>query len=466
VRPPRHDAVAPGRRRRPRLVSRRVTRQALVVGGSIAGLLAARVLAEHFTVEVVERDVLPEGPEPRKGVPQARHAHALLRRGAILLESLFPDFGNELRTNGAVDVEVGRTFGFLSPFGWSIHFTPTLGVACCSRDLLESRVRRRVRALPNVRFVEGRSVQRLAAQEGRVTGVELDDGTTRTADLVVDASGRGSKAPQWLTELGFGAPRETLVDGGVGYASRVYEGQLTLPNGWRALTVTWAPPQHKRGGFLVPFEDGRFIATLCGGGGDYPPSDERAFVEFARSLRTPVFQEAMAGARPIGSIHVNRSTVNRFRHFEDLARMPTGFVVVGDAAVAFNPTYGQGMSVAAIEADALRKALAGGSIEPIAFQRTLARAVKDVWLSATGEDFRFVETVGVRPRASRWIHRYMDGVFRLALTDPEVQRLLASVYLLERPLSDLLSPGLALRVLPRTLKGRGSSRNEALAPPA
>jgi 2-polyprenyl-6-methoxyphenol hydroxylase-like FAD-dependent oxidoreductase len=430
----------------------------------MAGLLAARVLADTFAVEVIERDALPEAPEPRKGVPQARHAHALLRRGATLLEDFFPGFREELRAHGAIDAEVGQSYGYLSPFGWLIPFAPTLAIACCSRDLLESRVRARVRALPDVRIVDGRSVQRLLAQDGRVVGVELDDGTKRSADLVVDASGRGSQAPRWLTEIGFSAPRETLVDGGVGYASRIYEGALALPNGWRVLTVAWAPPRHKRGGFLVPLEGRRFILTLCGGGGDCPPSDEDAFVEFARSVRTPLFYQAIREARPLGAIHVNRSTVNRHRHYEELQRMPAGFLVVGDAVVAFNPTYGQGMSVAAIEADTLRSAIARGAVDPAAFQRALAIAVKDVWLSATGEDFRFVETTGPRPAGVKWIHRYMDGVFRLALTDPAIARIVVSVYLLERPVADLLRPSVAIRAIPKAFQGRESSPAEAALP--
>lgn len=441
-----------------------MTKRAVVVGGSMAGLLAARALSETYDVEVIERDALLDGPEPRKGVPQARHAHALLRRGATLLDGFFPGFRDELRAHGAIDAEVGQTYGFLGPFGWAIPFAPTLAVGCCSRDLVESRVRARVKALANVRIADGRNVQRLLAQDGRVVGVELDDGAKRTADLVVDASGRGSQAPKWLTEIGFGAPRETLVDGGVGYASRIYEGALALPNGWRALTVTWAPPQHKRGGFLVPLEGGRFILTLCGGGRDYPPSDEAAFEQFARSIRTPLLHEALRAGRPLGAIHVNRSTANRLRHYEALPRLPAGFLVIGDAVVAFNPTYGQGMSVAAIEADTLRSAVAGGAVEPRAFQRALVKAVKDVWLSATGEDFRFDETSGVPPPGARWIHRYMDGIFRLTVTDPAVARALASVYLLERPIADLMRPGIALRAIPRAFKGRTSLPAEATPP--
>jgi 2-polyprenyl-6-methoxyphenol hydroxylase-like FAD-dependent oxidoreductase len=251
----------------------------------------------------------------------------------------------------------------------------------------------------------------------------------------------------------------------VGYASRIYEGALALPNGWRALTVALAPPLHKRGGFLVPLEGGRFILTLCGGGGDRPPSDEAAFVEFARSVRTPLVYEAIREARPLGAIHLNRSTVNRHRHYEELQHMPAGFLVVGDAVVAFNPIYGQGMSVAAIEADTLRSAIARGAVDPATFQRALAIAVKDVWLSATGEDFRFAETTGPRPPGVKWIHRYMDGVFRLALTEPSIAHILASVYLLERPVADLLRPSIAVRAIPKAFKGRESLPADAARPP-
>lgn len=418
----------------------------------MAGLLAARALADRFEVEVIERDVLPDGPVARKGVPQARHAHALLRRGAALLEAFFPGFGEELTAGGAVTVEVGERYGLLTRFGWGIPFRPTLPVFCCSRDFLESRVRKRVRALPGVSFVEGRSAKRLLKRGERVVGVELDDGTSRDADLVVDASGRGSQAVRWLSELGYDAPPETVVDAGVGYTSRVFEGHPNLPNGWRALTVFWAPPSHKRGGFVVPLEGGRMLVTLTGGAGDHAPTEESGFVQFARSLRTPVLYDAFSGARPAGEFHASRSTVNRFRHFERMKRMPAGLVVIGDGAVAFNPAYGQGMSVAAMEASALQRATRDRSVEPRAFQRTLAHEVRDVWLAATGEDFRFPETTGPRPASMVWTHRYLDGVFRLALRDPTVMAVTTGVFILDRPMSHVLRPSIALRVLPGMLR--------------
>ena len=148
--------------------------------------------------------------------------------------------------------------------------------------------------------------------------------------------------------------------------------------------------------------------------------------------------------------------MNRFRHFERLKRMPPGFVVVGDAVVAFNPAYGQGMSVAAIEACALQRARRHGPIEPLSFQRTIAREVKDVWLAATGEDFRFNETSGPRPVAARWMHRYLDGIVLLSLRDPQVQAVTAGVYLLDRPMTDLLSPSIMFRALWEMLRGNAA----------
>jgi 2-polyprenyl-6-methoxyphenol hydroxylase-like FAD-dependent oxidoreductase len=328
--------------------------------------------------------------------------------------------------------------------------------------LLEWVVRRRVKALDRVRFVEG-SVRRLLAPKGRVEGVVLADETALHADLVVDASGRGSQAGSWLAELGVELQADTVVDAGIVYTSRIYEGRPRLPNGWLALTVLWAPPRHKRGAFVLPIEGERTLVTLFGGGGDSPQLDDASFIEFARSLRTSVVHDAIHGARPIGDIHRSRSTVNRIRHFERLPRMPAGFVVMGDAAVAFNPTYGQGMSVAAMEAAVLRDAASNGSFGPLGFQRKLAREVKDVWLAATGEDFRLAETTGPRPASARWIHRYMDGVQHLAVIDPAITALLAGVYLLERPISDLMRPAVAMRVLPLAL--RGSDEVAASVPP-
>src|SRR3979411_1096821 len=185
----------------------------------MAGLLAARVLADHFAeVEIVERDRLPDGPEFRNGVPQSRHAHVLLRAGLDALDRLFPGFAADLKGAGAVAVEPPREMPWLNSAGWSGRFEIGLGFLSASRELIESLARNRVRAIPNLTLSTRTEVVGLIAEQGRISGLRVrardgsrpDDNPSVEvrADLVVDASGRMSKVPEWLGLLGDERPRE------------------------------------------------------------------------------------------------------------------------------------------------------------------------------------------------------------------------------------------------------------------
>jgi 2-polyprenyl-6-methoxyphenol hydroxylase-like FAD-dependent oxidoreductase len=307
--------------------------------------------------------------------------------------------------------------------------------------------------LANVGFREAVDVLGLAAGAGgAVSGVSLrsrDGGGAELlpADLVVDASGRGSHAPQWLRALGYDAPEETVVNAGLAYASRVYR----VPSGrrfpWQALYLQSRAPGERRGGLVLPIEGGRWVVTLTGLGGEHPPTDDAGFLEYARGLRSPHLYEAIRGAEPLSPISGHRSTANRLRHFERLARWPERFVVLGDAACAFNPVYGQGMTTAALGAELLDGCLRPGRLAGLGrrFQRELARVNRVPWLLATGEDHRYPTTTGGSPGwATRWQHRYVDQVMRLSTEDPGVRlRVLEVLHLLRLP-SALFTPGLAL----------------------
>ena len=265
--------------------------RALVIGGSIAGLLASRVLSRRFDrVTIVERDRFPGGPTRRNGVLQASHQHIMLRRGTDILERLFPGIRGELVAAGAPLVDMANDAAWLTPFGWGVRFPSELVMLTCSRDLLEWSVRRRVAALPKVRFLQSAEVTGLLpAANGvdRVGGVKIRfrgerDGErgeeVLRADLVVDASGRPSRAPRWLKDLGYEPPQESVIDAHLGYTSRLYRIPKGFEPGWKGAYVQLAPPEHTRGGALLPIEGGRWMVTLAGTGGDYPPTDERGFL--------------------------------------------------------------------------------------------------------------------------------------------------------------------------------------------
>ncbi|HET9530109.1 MAG TPA: 2-polyprenyl-6-methoxyphenol hydroxylase-like oxidoreductase, partial [Blastocatellia bacterium] len=386
---------------------------AVVIGGSLAGLLAARVLADHFDrVTVIERDQLPLEPASRKGVPQARHLHVLLARGRLILEEMFPGIMQELAEASAPMADMAADVKWLTPAGWGVRFKSNIGILPTSRDLLEFRVRRRVSAIPGIYFIDECDVTGLTsnAARDRITGLRLNLRTrphwdterfnNLQADLVVDAGGRGSKTPKWLEELGYAPPEETVINAFLGYASRIYR-QPESRRDWQGLYVQAAPPAHTRGGVLFPIEGNRWLLTIVGLGRDYPPTDEAGFLEFARSMRTPIIYDAIKDAEPLSDIYTYRATENRVRHYEHLTRRPEGLIVMGDAACAFNPVYGQGMTTAALGAETLRECIEhqrarhAGDLTGIEarFQKRLAKANSAAWMLATGEDLRVPQVV-------------------------------------------------------------------------
>jgi 2-polyprenyl-6-methoxyphenol hydroxylase-like FAD-dependent oxidoreductase len=251
------------------------------------------------------------------------------------------------------------------------------------------------------------------------------------ADLVVDTTGRASRAPRWLQELGCEPPKETVINAHLGYASRLYRIPENFNGGWTCAYVQSAPPKTKRGGILFRVEGDRWLVTLIGGARDYPPSDEQAFVEFAESLRDPIIADAIRSAQPVSPIRTHRGTENRVRHFDGV-NLPENFVVLGDAACAFNPVYGQGMTIASLGALALRECLRErDGLRGLSrrFQRRLAKVNKAPWLMATGEDYRYPETEGGSPGVmTRFMHWYMDRVMQLATRDIAVRSVLLQVF--------------------------------------
>ncbi|UNO43116.1 FAD-dependent monooxygenase [Streptomyces sp. MST-110588] len=448
--------------------SARGRQDAVVIGGGLAGMLALTALLGHVdSVTVVERDRYPTGHTFRKGVPQARHLHILLSGGQQALDRLLPGTVQALTAAGARRLYLPRDLLTRMPTGWQRRFDERRHT-CVSvtRPVLDGVVRdRALRAAAGsptrVEVLEATEAIGLTGDARQVTGVRVRSrGSVAAgapaerelpATLVVDASGRGSRAPQWYAALGLPAPREVTVDSGIAYATRMFRPRDPAAAPDAGVNVP-GRPDCPRGAAYLPVEDGTWLLTLSGVRGHHPPTDEDAFARFTTTLGDPYVHRLLADAEPVSPVHGFRDTSNRRRHFERPGALPEGLVVLGDAHCTFNPVYGQGMSVAALGAYALRTALeaAGGPYPGFAgnAQRAVARATDPAWLAAVGADRPYVDAdrtkAGLGERLSTW---YVDRLTARAAIDPVVGAAFRDVFCLTAPPARLAAPRIALRTL-------------------
>ena len=446
-----------------------MTRQhAVIIGASMAGLLAARALADFFPrVTVLDRDALPATAAHRRGVPQDRHAHSVQPRGLQLLEAMFPGLTAELADAGAVR---GRMRFHLSGY----RLAPPVGGRpglFASRPLLEHHIRSRVAALPTVTITSRCLVTGLITEGDRVTGVRTAD-TQVAADLVVDASGRGSRTPSWLVELGYPAPAQDRIEVGLRYVTRTYRLPPGILGGDVAV-LTAATPAIPRGALLAATEGERHIVTAAGMGDDAPPTDPQRFEHFLTRLPCSDIAVALADAEPLDAPVAFRFPASVRRRYERRGRFPRGLLVLGDAVCSFNPVYGQGMTVAALQATALRDELAR-SDPPRArrYFRRIAALIDPPWTVAAGADLAHPQVMGPRGPTVRILNRYLPRLHAAAAHDPVSATAVLRVTGLLDPPTALLRPDRLARVLlrrrPRTVPVHdgGTSMTNEISPPA
>jgi flavin-dependent dehydrogenase len=365
-------------------------------------------------------------------------------------------------------VEQGKEVRMLYPYGWAPRETIGVEILTFTRPLFESTIRRHLLDNPRISMLEGHEVCGLVADDDhrRVTGVrvrarnradqpEVGDETVLHADLVVDTSGRPSEAPLWLTELGFQAPEETVIDAFWGYATRLYEPPADWKADWKVTLCLNRPPYQPRAGVIQPIEGNRWLVSVAGVMRDYPPTDEEGFLQFAKSLSSTAVYDAIKDARPLTGIRGFRRTANRLRHFDKLPSLPEGFVALGDAVCGFNPIYGQGMTLACLSALELGKWLresGGGRLDGLVFHKKLAKLVAAPWAMASSADLLWPATQGGEINAPvRFMHWYIDQIFRLIPDHPEVYRRFQRVnHMLDGP-EGLFHPAISARVLGRAL---------------
>jgi 2-polyprenyl-6-methoxyphenol hydroxylase-like FAD-dependent oxidoreductase len=430
---------------------------AVVIGASIAGLLAARALSASFDrVTVFDRDALPDSAAPRRGVPQSRQIHALLARGADGLEKLFPGFLDDMALAGADKADAQADFAWYLD-GHRMAGAPSdLTGWGVSRPLIEKLIRDRVVAGKNVSVVSDAEVTGLVVSGMHATGVRVrrepaGDGAaaiteTVPADLVVDAAGRGSRCLNWLGELGFPLPEESSVAADVVYVTRHFHQQPGLLDGRQGATVV-PFPGHSRMGAVIRQENGQFAFVLAGMLGEEPPTDHAGMVDFASSLAGPEPAEVLRSATPADEPVKMRYPASRLRHFDKLDSYLGGYLVTGDALCSFNPIYGQGMTVAVLEAELLQSLLQEGAADlPRRFFTAAGELLVAPWSLAAGGDLRFPEVEGPRGPQDEEIDRYLTAFRAAAAVDPVLGAAFLHVAHMVAPAESLFAPELTERV--------------------
>ena len=427
---------------------------ALVIGGSVGGLLAARVLSESFDrVTILDRDELTDNGAARRCAPQGAHAHVLLASGAQALGRLFPDFrADVLAAGGAVD-DLALTCALYN-YGGLLRSAPSgLEGFLISRPMLETLIRRRIRALSNVTILDRREATALEHAEGRVVGVRHKAaGTSETpqslkADLVVDAAGRGGRALYWLETLGYPLPREDKVEVEIAYTSREFRREPQHAPG-RDAVLSAAHPGQWRMGVLLGQEADRWVVTLGGYFGERAPEGLDGFRDFARRLPARDIYDVVSKAEPLGEAVTYGFKASVRRRYEKLKAFPEGYLVFADGLASFNPVYGQGMSVAACEALALQACLAEGSRGLWRrFFKAAAGVIDTPWALTAGADLAHPDVQGTRGPAVRFLNWYVEKLYRAGHSDAVVARAFTDVANLLAPPRSLFRPAVVARVI-------------------
>ncbi len=434
-------------------------RRAVIAGGSLGGMLGARAVASHFDeVVVLERDVITAAPAPRRTTPQSHHVHMLLKGGENAIDRMLPGFRADIEAGGSVTMRAGLDFVAASELGFAPRYDAGLDLHGQSRWMLEHVLRQRVLAsTPNVEFKGGTTVRGLVhdAQNNRIRGVKLEcDGTTSTldADLVIDATGRGEGGLRWLSALGVPPPdvEEVLVD--FGYSSAIVELRPDPARDWKALAMGNLPRVGARGAVLLPIEGGLHICSLGGRAGDYPPDNVADFLEFAKNLPQPTLYETLRDARFVSAVARMIYPANRLRHYERSATLPRALIPLGDALCSFNPTYGQGMTSAALQAEALFTTLneraSGETLDALmqTYLQCAAVVVRLPWRNANYNDFLYPTTQGDRSMFTPEELAYRMQVQIAATKDTVVRALSQEVGHLLAPFERLTEPDIRARV--------------------
>ncbi|ESU33711.1 hypothetical protein G3A_04370 [Bacillus sp. 17376] len=433
--------------------------RAVVVGGGIAGKLAARVLSEFFKeVILIEKDKKNDQVTNRKGVPQGNQGHVLLKSGEEIIEELFPGIFQELSRNGASKTDFARDLLWSHHGTQKIRFDSNVFISQQSRPLLEWQIQQRLEKIPNINFRFDSKVQNLKFKTDEVNFIVIEDknGTIMEllADLVIDASGAAALHNQWLMDSGYKVPAKTEIKVDLFYASMVFKKLSHATIDWHSLLAYPNPPEFERGGMISPIEENRTLVTLIGYATKEAPKNIDSFMEYAETLEQPEFYEVIKNELPLSEdVQVYRFPALRRYHFEKIRNSPSGLLVIGDAFCRVDPVFAQGMSLAAMEAKVLRELLMRGLNKKQltkSYHKKVSRILDIPWLIALTEDFRFRTTSGRKPIGLPILQWYVKKVVAACSHNEHVyKRFIQVLHLKSHPIS-LAHPGILAKVLKTT----------------
>ena len=444
-------------------------RHAIIIGGSVVGLMTAKLLSSRFDkVTLIERDPFPDAPGPRKMTPQSNHYHILLRGGLLMLNELYPDFTARMIELGSTPVRLGTDVLYHTPWGTGYSQSGRIQaprdldqlILAQSRNLLEFGIRTFTLESSNIVAMPGCTVTALQHENGRVTGVDVQTPTgpqSLTADLVVDAGGRGSRAPKWLADMGYSAPLETQIGCDLAYTTSKFRIPAGIADAHQIHAFYSVIPDTNGAAMMHHIENDTWHISVQGRAPDYPPQDAEGFMEFARTLYTPDLYEMLKQAERVDDLYHMRFPASVLRHYEKLERFPEGYLVIGDAICSVNPVHGQGMSAHATTLRALNelldaRAASGSSLDGIArqFFPRAAELINNPWTLAAMSDFiMYSGTKGDKPANLEDVYQYMQGLDLLSVDDADVHALLADVYNLIQPIGALFGNDLPAKVQAR-----------------
>jgi 2-polyprenyl-6-methoxyphenol hydroxylase-like FAD-dependent oxidoreductase len=401
-------------------------KQAVVVGAGMGGLAAAAALSKAFErVLVLDKDTLPDSAVARMGVGQGAHLHQLLKAGEESLERLLPGVTAAFYRGGARELRIGRDVKVFDFGGWMEECDGGFSITSMSRPAYEQIVRDRVAALPGVTLRGETPVKRLVVEGGVCTGLELEDGTKISADLVVDASGMTAPLVKQLAEDGHAEFETEDVKINVAYTTA----RFRIPEKYRGEGCGFfmlAGPPSTSFGFVSPIEDNMWIASLGKRGGGAPPRTVEGFREYAKAMDTPVVHERIKDAEPVGELRTFAKPFASRRKLWEAKKWPERLIPLGDAMSSVNPTYGQGMTVAACEADMLAGLLAkrkseGRGLDGIAaeYLPEAGKMSSRAWGLSINSDYVYPETEGERPANFPMMRAMAVTLRKLADTDIE-----------------------------------------------